>query len=102
MVKQKKRVVWGTEAQASFRQAVAYIKKGSPQNADKVKKEVLASTNSLADEPERLHAPDKDRRNNDGSYRAYEIHKYRIAYFAGNDIIRIVRFRHTHQEPQKY
>jgi plasmid stabilization system protein ParE len=53
-------------------------------------------------EPRKEHAPDKYRLNNDGSFRAYEIHQYRIAYFIGEDHIRIVRMRHTSQEPQEY
>lgn len=102
MVKHKRRVIWDEDARANFKQAIAHIKKNSLQNAEKIKKEILVSTNSLINEPERLHAPDKYRMNNDGSYRAYEIHKFRVSYFVGKDNIRIIRFRHVSQEPQTY
>ena len=102
MVRKKKRVVWDEEARTYFKRAIAYIKKDSPQNADKIKKEILASTKTLVEEPIKEHAPDKYRLNNDGSYRSYEIHKFRISYFIGEDFIRIVRIRHTSQEPKEY
>lgn len=102
MVKGKLEIVWDEEARVDFKKAIAYIKKDSPQNADKIRKTILASTKRLADEPLIQHRPDKDRVNNDGSYRAYEIFRFRISYFVGKGAIRIVRFRHTSQEPQKY
>lgn len=101
MVK-KYRVVWDEDARTYFKEAISYIKKDSPQNAEKVKREVIESTRSLANEPQRLHAPDKDRLNNDGSYRAYEIQKFRISYFVSHNEIRVVRIRHTKQDPRLY
>lgn len=102
MVKRKLSVVWDEEARLNFKQAIGYVKKNSPQNAEKLRREILASTKRLGEEPFILHAQDKDRLNNDGSYRAYEIYKFRISYFAGAETIRIVRFRHTSQEPKAY
>ncbi len=102
MVSKKRKVVWDEGAVAYFKQAIAYIKKDSPQNADKVKKEILASTKALTAKPERQHAPDKYRLNNDGNYRAYELYRFRISYFIGNETIRIVRVRHVSMEPKNY
>ena len=65
MVKKKCTVVWDNEAKVYLKKAIAYIKKESPQNAEKVKKDIIASTKKLADEPERLYAPDKYRTDND-------------------------------------
>ncbi len=102
MVNKKRRVIWNEEARTYFKQAMDHIKKDSIQNAENIKKEIIASAKSLINEPQRLHAPDKYRLNNDGSYRAYEIHRFRISYFISEYYIRIVRMRHTSQNPQEY
>jgi plasmid stabilization system protein ParE len=94
-------VIWPTRAQKQLEKAYEYILKGSYQNAEKVKEDVLASTRKLAAEPE-IHPPDKYRNNNDGTFRAYELHRYRIAYRVTEKKIIIVRVRHTSQEPLFY
>ena len=66
-----------------------------------MKADILVSTRKVADNPE-MYPPDKYRKNNDGSFRAYELHHYRIAYrFTEKEII-IVRVRHTSMEPKLY
>ncbi len=102
MVSKKRRIVWDLAARAYLRQAIVYIKKDSPQNGDKVKKDILASVSALTKQPEKQYAPDKYRKNNDGNYRAYELHRFHISYFISADIIRIVRIRHTSMEPKEY
>ena len=67
----------------------------------KVKEEILASTRKLATDPE-LHPPDKYRKENDGSFRAYELHRYRIAYRVNEKQVVVVRARHTSMEPLYY
>ena len=62
----------------------------------------MASAKKLTTEAERQHAPDKYRSNNNGNYRAYELHHFRIAYFIAEEHIRIVRIRHTSMEPKDY
>lgn len=89
---------------AAFNQldkAYGYILKDSFQNAEKVRNEILASTFKLAKNPE-AHPPDKYKKNNDGGFRAFELHNYRIAYRIKQDTIIIVRIRHTSMEPNKY
>lgn len=102
MVKKKVPVVWDVEARNSFRKAITYIRKSSVQNAEKVRLDINAAVRKLADEPERRHTPDKYKIPNDGNYRAFEIHHYRIAYSVSDEMIRIVRFRHTSQQPETY
>lgn len=97
----KLKVVIDNEAKNSLRQIYAYIQKDSIQNAKKVRKKMVSSINSLVKNPEQ-HAPDKYRRSNDGSYRAYEIYKYRITYHVGITEIRIIRIRHTKMNPLEY
>lgn len=74
-----RQVRWPLAAQRQLAKAYEYILQDSYQNAEKVKLDILASTRKLSTHPE-MYAPDKYRKNNDGSFRAYEIHRYRIAY----------------------
>jgi len=48
------------------------------------------------------YGPDKYKLNNDDTYRAFEKHRYRIAYRVLDTEIRILRVRHTSMEPQGY
>lgn len=61
------------------RQAYEYILTESFQNAEKVKQDILKSTHKLMFSPE-IYPPDKYRKNNDDSFRAYELRHYRISY----------------------
>jgi plasmid stabilization system protein ParE len=92
---------WPLRAQNQLAKAYEYILMDSYQNADKVKKDILNSTRHLAANPE-MYPPDKYRKNNYGSFRAYELHHYRSAYQITEKEIIIVRVRHTGMEPKKY
>ncbi len=96
-----KKVIWPLHSQKQLAKAYEYILPDSYQNAEKVKADILASTRKLPDNPE-IHPPDKYRENNDGSFRAYELHHYRIGYRITEKEIIIVRVRHTGMEPKKY
>lgn len=63
--------------------------------------DVLDKIESLASRPEKF-PPDKFKVNNDGSYRAFELHRLRVAYYVGEEVIRILRVRHTSREPKNY
>ena len=76
MVKIKPKVVIDNLAKAQLKEAYTYTKLDSPKSADKVKAKILVSIKELADHPEK-YPKDKYRLNNDGSYRAFEIYKYR-------------------------
>lgn len=61
-------------------EAYRYIRKDSLQNAEKVRAKILASIKELPKNPG-YHALDKYRlKNEDGTYQAYEVYKYRITY----------------------
>jgi len=96
-----KEVIWSLKAMKQLSKAYDYIFKDSPQNVEKVKREILESTGKLSSHAE-IHPQDKYRQNNDGSFRAYELHRYRIAYRVTIKEIIIVRFRHTKMEPKQY
>jgi plasmid stabilization system protein ParE len=84
-----------------MKNAGEYISQNSPQNAIKVLNEIAAMANKAAGNPE-IYSPDKYKINNDGSYRAFEKHRYRISYRFTNNIIRVLRVRHTSMKPLKY
>ncbi|MEO8852803.1 MAG: type II toxin-antitoxin system RelE/ParE family toxin [Ginsengibacter sp.] len=101
MVSNKRKVAIDREAKKSLRDAYVYIRKDSLQNADKVRGMILTSIKKLIKNPEH-HNPDKFRIGNDGSYRAYEIYKYRITYRISSTEIRVIRIRHTKMNPVEY
>jgi plasmid stabilization system protein ParE len=97
----KRKILWDKQALHYFRSAIQYIRKDSPQNADKVKSEVLEKIRELAVRPE-IHNPDKYKLDNNGNYRAFELHRLRIGYLVKAEEIIIARVRNTRQEPLNY
>ncbi len=96
-----KEVWWPPVAQNQLAKVYKYILRESYQNAEKVKSYILLSTRKLITHPE-MYPPDKYRKNNDGSFRAYELHHFRVAYRVTEKEIIIVRVRHTKMEPKEY
>lgn len=94
-------IKWPRSVQLQLEKAYQYIVENSFQNAEKVKADILSSIRMMASNPE-IHPPDKFRKNNDGSFRAFEIHHYRVAYRVTEEAIIIVRIRHTGKEPKLY
>jgi addiction module RelE/StbE family toxin len=101
MVNPSLKVIIDNEAKKQLREAYEYIKKDSFQNAEKVSSTIITTIRELAKNPEQ-HPPDKYRLNNDGSFRAYEIYKYRITYHVSKDQILVIRIRHTKMNPKLY
>ena len=96
-----KRISWDTQAINFFRDVIAYIKKDSSQNANKVKEEVLKKIMELSEQPE-IYAPDKYKLNNKGEYRAFEIYHFRISYLIKEEEVYIARVRNSKQKPLDY
>ncbi|MCY7311924.1 MAG: type II toxin-antitoxin system RelE/ParE family toxin [Bacteroidota bacterium] len=96
-----RKVIWPLPAQTQLAEIYKYILKSSYQNAEKVKADILASSRKLPANPE-MYPADKYRKDNDGSFRAYELYHYRIAYRITEQEIIIVRVRHTAIEPRNY
>ena len=101
MVKGSRKLIIDNVAKAQLRQAYQYINKDSVQNAEKVKIKILASLKVLIKDPER-HPPDKYKLNNDGTFRAYELYKYRITYHISDEQITVIRIRRTKMNPLEY
>ncbi|MEK7225581.1 MAG: type II toxin-antitoxin system RelE/ParE family toxin [Bacteroidota bacterium] len=94
-------VRWSRAAELQLKRAFLYIRKDSYQNAWKVRYDIVAMTESLSINPERFPA-DKLKMNNDGTYRAFELHRYRVSFVILKEVILIVRMRHTAMSPLLY
>jgi len=56
----------------------------------------------IGDPNPEFYGSDKYKKENDGSYRAFEKHHYRINYRFTDNVIRVLRVRHTGREPKEY
>lgn len=72
-------VAWTKNAHQQLYNYYIYILRNSEQNAKKVVIEIVDSLEKARSNPQ-FYPPDKDKTNNDGSYRAFEKHRCRISY----------------------
>jgi plasmid stabilization system protein ParE len=75
----KNQLVWTKRSQQHMLALYKYISKYSLQNAAKVLNDIVAAAEKTISNPH-YYNPDKYKINNDGSYRAFEKHRYRIVY----------------------
>jgi plasmid stabilization system protein ParE len=101
MVNLPYRVVWTKRSQQHMRHVFEYISQFSAVNANNVLIDIVEAVQKASANPE-VYGKDKYKNNNDGSYRAFELHHYRVAYRFAGDTIRVLRVRHTSMEPQNY
>jgi len=92
---------WNRRAINQFDNAIVYIENDSLVNAEKFKKDILHKIDGLLKYPGK-YFPDKYKTNNDGSFRAFELHHYRVSYRYKDNEIRIIRIRHTKMNPLIY
>jgi plasmid stabilization system protein ParE len=95
------KIKWNKKAIAQLDAAIQFIENDSIISAEKVKKDILLNIDALTKHPEKYNT-DKYKTQNDATYRAFEIHQYRIAYRYKTTEIRIIRIRHTKMNPSKY
>lgn len=98
-----KRIVWSPDALAQLtdaRKTILGVSK-SVKTANRLAREIFESTNLLAEQPE-MYPLDKNKKNNDGTYRSYEVRRYNVSYRVISDTIRIIRVRWSGQEPKRY
>jgi len=89
---------WSKTAELQLKKAFLHIRKHSYQNAIKLRNDIVTMVESLSVNPERF-PPDKFKTNNDGSYRAFELHHYRISFVILKEVVLIVRMRYTAMSP---
>lgn len=92
-------IKWDKNAISQFLKAIEYIEEISPANAENVRRDILLLIDGLLTHPEKYH-PDKFKSKNDGTFRAFELHKLRISYRVSETAIRILRIRHTKMNPK--
>ena len=100
---EKKRlgIVWDKAAKNQLKKAYNKIKEESLQGAETVRDGILSSIDEIPDEPY-CYPKDRFKKDNQGIYRAFEIHNYRIAYKITEENIQILRVRHVKREPLDY
>jgi plasmid stabilization system protein ParE len=92
-------VKWNKIAIKQLFDAVDFIEEAGFQGyAESLEKEILLKIRNLPGNSN-LYPLDKYRKNNDGSYYAFEVENYRISYRLRKQEIRIVRIRHTSRKP---
>lgn len=94
-------IQWNRRAVKQFDDAITYIQNDSAANGEKFKTDILHKIDGLLKYPEK-YSSDKFKTNNDGSFRAFELHRYRISYRYKNNEIRIIRVRHSKMNPLNY
>ncbi len=101
MARQKiRQIKWNNKAIISFKKALWWIGDHSIQQAEVVEEILLSCISKIALHPE-IYPPDKYKKTNSGSYRAFETHSYRVSWY-DDDEIRILRIRHVRQKPLEY
>lgn len=94
-------VKWSISAKKELQNIVDYIEDDSPQNARAVAFKIFEATFELPQNP--LKYPvDKQKKINDGSYRAFELSSFRISYRIFPKSIYIIRVRHVKRSSLDY
>lgn len=93
--------VWSNQAKAELQKAYLYIELESTKNAAMVANDIVDITINLPKHPEK-YPLDKFKQDNDGSWRAFEKHGYRISYRVTLTEILIIRLRHTSRSPLRF
>lgn len=101
MVNELYSIVWTKRSMLHLKQIHDYISEKSTQNAAKVIEDIFNEMNKAVANPE-IYNADKFKTNNDGSYRSFEKHHYRVTYRFHQNVIRVLRIRHTSMEPKLY
>ncbi|GEP98124.1 type II toxin-antitoxin system RelE/ParE family toxin [Chitinophaga cymbidii] len=70
-------IKWDRHALHQFETLIRHIEKDSPANAAKTSRAILLKIDGLLSHPEQC-PPDKYKTENDGSFRAFELHRCRI------------------------
>ncbi len=82
-----------------MRDIFEFISQESAQSANKVVIEIAYAVEKAIANPE-IYRPDKYKIENDGTYRAFELHHYRVSYRYKDNVIRVLAVRHTSRNPK--
>ncbi|WP_353959485.1 type II toxin-antitoxin system RelE/ParE family toxin [Mucilaginibacter flavus] len=92
-------IKWNKLAVKQLIDAIQYLEDNDQLTyAEKIEKRILLHIKSLP-QKSKLYQPDRLKKNNDGSFHAFEIDSYRISYRVLPKEIRILRIRHSSRRP---
>lgn len=94
MVEDNSELNWTNRSRIQMKEAYKYISQDSVTSAQKVIDDITNAVEKAIKNPER-YALDKYKINNDGTYRAFELHHYRVSYRFKDNSIRVLNVRHT-------
>jgi len=100
MAKERCQVVWSKPAELNLDQIYEYISTDSPQNASRIISEIVDQADSISAHPEK-YPPDRLFTDNDGSYRFFIKHNYRIVYRFTPGLVKILWIRHIRMQPKR-
>lgn len=102
MVKSRKRkVVFVADAENQFEELLSFLKRESPIGMRIVRDAILLRVKQLPMHPF-MHEEDSLCDDNDGSVRFFTVYHVRISYQVADNLILIIRIRHTSREPLNY
>ncbi|WP_420712338.1 type II toxin-antitoxin system RelE/ParE family toxin [Pedobacter sp. SL55] len=92
-------IKWNRLAVKRLMDAIQYLEDNeNSAYAEKIEREILSKIKLLVERP-KIHQLDRLKKNNDGSFYAFEVDRYRISYREISREIRILRIRHTSRRP---
>ena len=92
-------IKWNKLAVKQLMDAIQYLEDNEQYAyAEKIEKEILAKILSLP-QTAKIYQPDRLKKNNDGSFHAFEVDRYRISYRKLPKEIRVLRIRHSSRRP---
>jgi plasmid stabilization system protein ParE len=94
-------VIWDDKALLALNKILDYILEDSPLNARKIAEAIVEAFDKIIRYP-LIYPADKYKRNNNNTYRAFNLHKIRISYKVEEGRILVVRCRHASQRPLYY
>ena len=101
MEENERLIVWNKVALDFLAKTLEDIAEYSYDHAERVENSILEKLQAAVKMPERFSA-DKYKISNPGTYRAFEVHNFRVAYRFTNLQIRVLRIRHVRQNPIRY
>ena len=98
-----KKIIWSSAALNQLEDIHFYIffESKSITIADKVVNTIFDSTEILKTQSE-VYKLDKQKTNNDGSFRVYSVYDYAVSYQITENTIYILRVHHNAQKPKKH
>ncbi len=93
--------IWSKRSLDQLQQIHHFIDQDSPTGAKKVVKAIARRVESLSTNA-MIYEADRFKKNNDGSYRATLIYKYKIVYRITQKQVIILKILHTARLPRKY